>query len=108
MGAAGETPTMGVVVESRTDANSTFRLARWFSLGTCVGVASCGNGAAAPQGVIPQIQRPVRGLGRTFGLRSLRRTESALWRGPSKAFLREQVLAGQRGRADDMDEFSRA
>src|SRR5215208_2663343 len=33
-GAAGQTPTMGVVVESRTDANSTSRLARWFSLGT--------------------------------------------------------------------------
>ena len=34
MGAPGETPTMGVVVESRTDANSTSRLARWLSLGT--------------------------------------------------------------------------
>jgi hypothetical protein len=34
VGAAGETPTVGVVVESRTDANSTSRLARWFSLGT--------------------------------------------------------------------------
>ena len=34
MGAAGETPTMGVVVESRTDANSTSRLARWLSLRT--------------------------------------------------------------------------
>jgi hypothetical protein len=31
VGAAGETPTVGVVVESRTDANSTSRLARWFS-----------------------------------------------------------------------------
>ena len=34
VGAAVETPTMGVVVESRTDANSTSRLARWSSLGT--------------------------------------------------------------------------
>src|SRR6266568_5408885 len=32
VGAAGETPTMGVVVESRTDPRSTSRLALWFSV----------------------------------------------------------------------------
>ena len=32
MGAAGETPMMGVAVESRTDTRSTSRLALWFSV----------------------------------------------------------------------------
>jgi hypothetical protein len=43
VGAAGETPTMGVAVESRTDAHSTSRLARWFIVGTRAGVAPLGE-----------------------------------------------------------------
>jgi hypothetical protein len=43
VGAAGETPTMGVAVESRADAHSTSRLAHWFIVGTRAGVAPLGE-----------------------------------------------------------------
>src|SRR5512132_2541253 len=45
---------MGVVVESRTDANSTSRLARWFSLGTPPACPS-GSTAAPPGGALRAI-----------------------------------------------------
>ena len=64
MGAAGEAPTMGVVVEPRADAHSTSRLARWFPVGTRAGVALGGVVRPGRKVRFAQlIHRPARVLG---------------------------------------------
>ena len=74
-----ETPTMGVVVAvpDRRQLDLPPR-SLVLSPNARPAWAPAGKGAAAPQVCFAQIQRPVRGLGRTFGLHSLRRSESAV------------------------------
>jgi hypothetical protein len=77
VGAAGETPTMGVVVESRTDANSTSRLARWTA---CWRGPLRGSGSDRPQGALRAIDASARPRSwRTFGPRRLRQHFSLPW-----------------------------
>jgi hypothetical protein len=73
-----ETPTMGVVVAVPTDANSTSRLARWFSLRTRAGVGSCGKGSGRAAGVLRAASTTRLRPWAAFGLHSLRRSESAV------------------------------
>src|SRR5215207_9757937 len=79
MGATGVTPTMGVVVAvpDRRQLDLPPR-----SLVLSPNARRRGllrkRGAAAPQVCFAQLQRPVRGLERTFGCAALRRSESAL------------------------------